>query len=339
MADGTRKKAESGRVTARRPAFGLRFVDENGNEGERARKFTYYAIREDEATVVRLIYERIARGDTMIQIAKDLDEAGVPKPKRTTHWEGSLLPKLVRNPVYKGEFIAHCFTTIEVEEPTKDGLSTRLAKKRVMRPESEWIRVPVPAIVDPATWQAANDMLAKNKAMAARNADSNERYLLTGLVKCADCGYSYGGRTQHPTPRSTLKHTVRSYFCRKATPQPNHIAAGAAHACHQRQIAASVLEPAVWRVVCDALLKPDVLLAALEADAFNEQNAQLEQQIAYLEGEIAAKTTEDEKLYRAYVAGVFDEIEYADRRRSLKMETARLTNATSYCRSACLSSS
>jgi hypothetical protein len=56
-----------------------------------------------------------------------------------------------------------------------------------------------------------------------------------------------------------------------------------------------------------------------------EQNMQLERQIAYVEREIESKQTVDEKLYKAYMAGVFDENEYAVRRALLKDERARLT--------------
>ena len=295
-------------------------MDENGNEGERARRHTYYAIHENEAAVIRLIYQRIAQGESMTQIAKDLDAAGVRTPQRTKHWEGTILPKLVCNPVYKGEFIAHRQTIIEVEVPTKHGLSVRRVKRRVERPESKWIRVPFPAIVSAELWQAANNMLAKNKAAASRN--GRERYLLTGLVRCADCGYTYCGTTQQPTPGSTRKHPVRCYQCRQT---PTRTCRITVHNCHQRQIAANIIEPAVWSVVCNALLRPNVLIETLEADTFNEHQAQLEGQITYLEQKLASKSSDDEKLYRAYLAGAFDEIEYAERRKQLKAESAKLS--------------
>lgn len=325
MADGMLKKAESGRVTAKRPNYGYKFVDELGSEGERARKMTHYAIREDEAAVMRRVYQRVAAGDTLVQIATDLDAAGVPPPKRTKQWKGSYLNVLVKNEVYKGDFIAHRRIWIEVERPTKDGLATDRVKRIGARPESEWVHVPVPALVDAATWQAANDMLARNKAMAARNADKHQRYLLTGLLKCPDCGTTFQGRTLYPTQYNRRKTVGQNYSCRFAALEMRYIR-DAHGQCTQRTIAASIIEPAVWLAVCTALLDPDGLVSALQADLFDEQNTQLEQQIVYLEREINARKDEDDKLYRAYVAGAFDETEYADRRALLKAEAARLAS-------------
>ena len=43
----------------------------------------------------------------------------------------------------------------------------------------------------------------------------------------------------------------------------------------------------------------------------------IQAQIQFIEREIKQREREDEKLYRAYLADVFDEQEYADRRRAL----------------------
>jgi site-specific DNA recombinase len=321
MADGTRKKAESGRVTAHRATYGYKFVDDHGNESERARKHTYYAIREDEAAIIRLIYQRVASGDTLVRIAQDLHNSHVPTPKRTKMWIGSHLNILVHNEAYKGDFIAHRWHKVEIQKPTKDGMSMRMVKVTRARSEEEWIHVPVPAIVDEELWQAANDMLEKNKQMARRNA--TQRYLLTGLIRCAECGSKFSGKTVKPGRYNRLIQPRQNYSCRYSRSTPHYVM-NIHGKCSQGSIAASFIEPAVWTVVCNALLNPDVLLRALEADVFNEYNANMERQIDYLRCEIEAKKVEDDKLYRAYVAGVFDEVEYAERRRDLKAEGAKL---------------
>ena len=323
MTDGTRKKAESGRVTSKRPAYGFRFVDDNGEESSRARKMTHYATAPDHAAVVRLIYERVAAGDTLRSIARDLTIANVQPPKNTKVWRVGMLSVIIRNEVYRGEFIANRFYQKRVEAPTKDGLATRMVMRTFQRPESEWQRVPVPAIVDAATWQAANDMLDKNKVMAARNVAQGERYLLTGLLKCVDCGLTFRGRTFHPRPYNHLTKSRKCYGCPTRRNGVRYERVGT-EKCSQPHIAANKIEPAVWSAVCATLLDPEVLIAVLHEDIFNAQNAQLEQQIGYLEAETERKQSEDEKLYRAYVAGAFDENEYRDRRALLKMEAAKL---------------
>lgn len=79
------------------------------------------------------------------------------------------------------------------------------------------------------------------------------------------------------------------------------------------------------------LLKPAVLIDALESQFAENGNAALLDQIGFLERQITGKQVEDDKLYRAYMAGAFDEYEFAEQRRflkeaaqSLRAETERL---------------
>ena len=69
-------------------------------------------------------------------------------------------------------------------------------------------------------------------------------------------------------------------------------------------------------------MQPDVLLATIEADALRVKMSSL--QLVCLNAELDSKQTEDERLHRAYVAGVFDENEYGERHRLLRDKVARL---------------
>jgi site-specific DNA recombinase len=320
MTEGVLRKARSGRVTAHQAAYGYRLVDDRGQEGERAKKFSYYAIHKDHGAVMRQIYQHVASGGSVRALSSQLTKAGILPPKKSRYWESSLITKMLKNPVYKGEFIAHRWIEVKEQKPSKDGLSMRTVRYRTERPEAEWIRVPVPAIVDEGLWQAANEMLAKNKATARRNA--KEPYLLTGLIECATCGYTYTGLTHRRAHGKVREPAYRGYRCANVHVRARHIIEDIG--CDQGYISTRVMDSAVWEVVCTALLQPQVLISALEADMLGEQNAQLERQIDYLEREIDAKHAEDDKLYKAYMAGVFDENEYAARRTMLKEERARM---------------
>ncbi len=104
MKDGIRRKAEKGLVTAKRPAYGYMIVDSTGQYTANARKDTHYEIEEDEARWVQYIYEQLAfHGQTFIELADELNERGVPR-RSSAIWDHGYLSKLVRNPVYKGDF-------------------------------------------------------------------------------------------------------------------------------------------------------------------------------------------------------------------------------------------
>ena len=319
MMEGNLHKARSGRVTARVAAYGYRLVDSNGNEGFNAKKDTYYAIFEEEALIVRHCFERLIAGDPLRRIALDLQMAGVPPPKKYKYWIATQVRLFITNEVYKGDFYAHRWNHTTIEKPAKNGIGTQKVKLKLERPRDEWIHIPVPAIVSPEVWEAANHMLEQNKKTARRNAI--EPYLLTGLVKCAYCGWTFTGTThriQHGKPR---KIPYRGYRCPHHSVRPKYLSEHIE--CNNSYIRCDILDGIVWGLVSKALLEPQVLLEALDADATSERNRELQQHIAYLERELEAKNTEDERLYRAYVAGAFDETEYAARRKMLKEDKAR----------------
>jgi site-specific DNA recombinase len=307
MLEGNINKAKSGKVTAKTPAYGLKFVDSQGNEGHTAIKDRHYALRDDiETETVRTIYKRVAAGDAIRRVAGDLNENGVRPPGRSKMWTPELIRVLIKNPVYRGDFYASRWAVIK--EGQKD-------KRRVLRPESEWIHVTVPAIVSHEIWQQANDMLAKNKQTSSRNAKHS--YLLTGLIKCAHCDLAYHGNFDKR--RKEHYKDLRYYRCS----QPYEFTE---RECDNTSIQCDVLDNAVWSIVCDALLKPDVVLQALESDALSEHNQSLLRQIEWLGKEIAGKSNEDDKLYRAFVADVFDAQEYKERRDMLTAERQRLSD-------------
>lgn len=70
--------------------------------------------------------------------------------------------------------------------------------------------------------------------------------------------------------------------------------------------------------MCQVLLEPEVLIQALDRHFAADENATLLEQVAFLEKQIDDGTKEEEKIYRAYVAGAFDEHEFAAKRRMFK---------------------
>lgn len=330
MMEGKLHKARSGRVTASKPAYGYKFVDSKGNESADVKRDTHYAINEDEAAIIRMIFSRMIAGVPMRQIALDLEMAGVKPPKRFKHWEYTQIRTFLKNEVYKGDFYAHRWFHTVVQKPSKDGISTRQVKKKVEYPREEWIHVPVPAIVTPEEWDAANRMLEQNKKMARRNA--KVPYLLTGLIRCAHCGWKYVGTTHRSSKPDAKPHwkPYRGYRCPHYGIRPQFLVGN--EECRNAHIRCATLDKAVWNIVCRALLEPELLLTALDKDATSERNRQLESQIAYLERGLADKSEDDEKLLRAYLAGAFDEHEYTARRKLLKEEAVRMSEELSRLR-------
>jgi site-specific DNA recombinase len=251
-------------------------------------------------------------------------EADYPPPKRYTYWDAKMVALIIKNSAYKGEYIAHNRKEIKVPvnaHPTSlTGGTVKTVTRRVPRPYEEWIVVPVPAIVTAEQWELANKVLEKNAQMSRRNGKTT--YLLTGLIRCATCGHAFSGNTRKYVTQQETRIGTSLYRC--SVQNSSYAAIRERAGCDQSGVSSTVVDEAVWSVVYQVLLDPQILIAALEQEFAGERNNQTSQQIAFLENQINSLAAEDEKLYKAYLAEVFDENEYAGRRARVKEQRQKL---------------
>jgi site-specific DNA recombinase len=317
MREGRLHKVQSGRLPVKVPGYGYQLVDENGQPGERARKNTYYGILEIEAEVVRLIYMECASGSTLLKVANLLTQRGIKPPKRYQYWHQDFLRTLIRNTAYKGDFWANRLQRVKVEVTGKDG-TTRKVERIIERPREEWIHIPVPAIVDATTWEQANEVIRKNRVMSRRNGKIT--YALTGLVKCAYCGYAYTGfQSYYKKVSDNTVSIYRHYRCHTV----NKALKGES-ICVGKTIKADVLEDTVWVAIYKILSDPSLLIAALDEEIARNGNADIQRQIDYLTKQIDGIADRDKKAYAAYEANVFSLQEYKAKRVEIAQEKAHL---------------
>lgn len=315
MNEGRLNKARDGRVTAKTPNYGYIFVDAEGEPSPKVKKETYYAPHPEEAAIIRLIFEKIGLEHwTTRGLASWLEER-FPPPRNYKHWENRQIGLFIQNPVYKGEFIANRWVHSKVPaKRQRPGEPVKMVTKKIERPQEEWIIVPVPPLVSEEVWDAANKVMETNAQMARRN--GKVTYLLTGLVNCAGCGYALSGARKNYQRQDGHITVSRSYRC---TARANRVpVVREAIGCTQKPVNADLLENAVWASVCHALLEPEILIAQLDEELNSGENAGLNRQIEFLKKQIRECNEEDQKLYRAYLADVFDEQEFKARRVQLK---------------------
>ena len=122
------------------------------------------------------------------------------------------------------------------------------------RPREEWIPIPVPAIIDEATYQDASEQLARNSALSFRNNTRND-YLLRCLLTCRTCGLAMCGVTHRGAGRRQSNGTTYA-TARTRGPGP---------ACRLPAAAARVeeLDAAVWDHVKRLLDDPAALAGAV----------------------------------------------------------------------------
>ncbi|MBP2649487.1 MAG: Resolvase protein [Firmicutes bacterium] len=175
-------KASQGKIIADAKPFGYTFNKEISN----------YEINESEATIIRQMYNwLVTEKNGTATICKRLNEMGIPSPRKKKPWIVSAVYRLLTNPIYQGTHVAMRYRYQKV------GLNKRV---KTLRPETEWITIPVPPIVKPTLWQNAQNQLKENKSKSKRNLKHEQ--LLSGLVYCGKCGrkmtITYSGNKDQP---------------------------------------------------------------------------------------------------------------------------------------------
>ena len=191
----------------------------------------YLIIDEEEAEVVKKIYELSLKGKGQRSIAEWLDDHNIPTRynkigkgtmttknkytgektitnKKDIKWAGKTVQGIIKNPIYKGE---------------------RLYRGKTYA---------VSAIVSKAYWQEVNDNLKKNANSKSGNTPKYD-YLLKGVLRCGKCGRNYYGRT-----RANRKDHF--YMCSSKRYK--------GQSCGQRSINIDVIENIIWTEI---FLDPD----------------------------------------------------------------------------------
>lgn len=119
----------------------------------------------------------------------------------------------------------------------------------------------IPAIIDPAIFERAQEKLKTNKVDKSHLPLNKEDYLLRGHIYCAMCGCSMKPRTQKKG-RLTQKGTDKSYPFYRCTNMHNRYGACPA----MTNIRTSPLDEIVWQECCVLFKRIDVLQAALKQE-------------------------------------------------------------------------
>jgi site-specific DNA recombinase len=158
----------------------------------------------NEVEVVRRIFDRRTQGIAYVLIAKELNEAGVPCPKRgrwrnhDQKWNSNTIKSILENEAYCGTRVYNRNSMSKIRAKLK-GREKKPAVRypHWVNPKTEWIRVENahPAIVSKDVWTSANASDEKPKIF--RNTHTlNSPYLLTGMIRCSSCGFAFQGQTQ-----------------------------------------------------------------------------------------------------------------------------------------------
>jgi site-specific DNA recombinase len=157
-----------------------------------------YIVNENEAIVVRHIFELYAAGYGYKHIVSKLREKGY-KTKLGRDFNITGIYDILRNEKYIGIYVFNR-TASKV-----DGKRNNHASK----PEEEIIKIPggIPAIIDEELFQSIKERMSQRKTNARNKA--KEVYLLSGIIFCAQCDSAMIGHTSQSGRNKTKYSTYK----------------------------------------------------------------------------------------------------------------------------------
>ncbi len=307
MRMGSVYKAMDGRVTARRPRYGYVITDP---------KDSHYELHPEESKIVRAVYERlIYQGWTTKMLAKWLNDTHIPTRFQNGVWDASTICRLIKSPVYKGEFYANCFLQMKTGRFTAQGRAARTTKKR---PPEEWIKVVVPAIVTPEEWDLAQECLQRNSKRSLRNGKMRG-WLLQGILKCGLCKKYVFRAIIKKGARSIKEH--RYYVCNSRYAEKTRVEG---NRCLTPYVRADDLERKVWEKIEEVIYDPTAIIQRLE-DKTNEQQAMgLQGQIDYINSQLADLDKERSKYEAAYNRDIYTLDEFEEKMKDVRARVQTL---------------
>lgn len=156
------------------PAFGYRlqrvFDDNQNHIGSR------WGIHEENASIVRQVFDKRAKGESMHKIAAWLNQKGVSCSRKgrdgqEAHWRPARVKNMLKNAIYKGIFVWR-------------GSTTYAKKMKELGDEVQSVEYPRPELrlVSDEVWTRCN-----NRSVS-RSGYGGGQHALTGVLTCGCCG-------------------------------------------------------------------------------------------------------------------------------------------------------
>ncbi|MBQ9328000.1 MAG: recombinase family protein [Solobacterium sp.] len=157
-------------------------------------------IHEDQALIVKFIYEQFMKGYTFHAIAKQLNKANVNGIYGKPRWCSSTIQRILSNEKYKGDVLMQ-------KTYSKDFITKRPVLNTGQLPQYLLVQNHEP-IIDPEFWELVQMEIIRRKHFSSihgtRQCSGGSDCVLTGKVFCGICG--------RPLRRSFSNNTEEGYF-------------------------------------------------------------------------------------------------------------------------------
>ena len=165
------------------------------------------SINEEEAKIIRYIFNRYLLGLGCDLIAKELTEKGIKTVNNGDTWSSSTIGGIIKNEKYKGDVILGKTYTLNP--------ITKRRMKNKGEEDSYFIKDHHEPIIDRETWDRCNEIMKKRRRPGREASDENgiivRKYAFSGVCSCGFCG----GRIVRKTRYSGTKYQTYVWKCEK----------------------------------------------------------------------------------------------------------------------------
>ena len=162
-------------------------------------------INEEQAVVVRLIYEAYLNGMSIGGIIKDLQGRNIPSPTGKEKWSPGTVERILSSEKYKGDFLTRKTFTVDPISKKK--------KKNTGQVSQYLITNHHPAIIEPEMFDMVQSEMARRGCIKKNDKKKHYgkysgKFPFNNLITCGDCGAKYR-RTMWVEKNGDKKHVWR----------------------------------------------------------------------------------------------------------------------------------
>jgi site-specific DNA recombinase len=263
---GRVRKAKKGLVVKNSKLYGYNYNKDKN----------MYELNEFESKIVKMIFDHFTNPDSPFKgingIAVHLTDIGIPTKRGAKQWHRQVVRQILLNEAYTGTYYQNKFNTEGNYVARQAGEKTEVR----IRPEEEWLVTKIPPIITQEQYDYAQELLKQSRRRHTK--ESFHKYLLSGLVRCGQCGATMTGRRRLSHGKDFFIYTGRKNY------------AGNTSTC-RREMSENKLNNIVWTHLIELFNNPDKLNEFSEE---TEQTNYLQLEIEMLEKEIE-KTKKGQK--------------------------------------------
>jgi DNA invertase Pin-like site-specific DNA recombinase len=282
------------------------------------------AINEEQAAVVRSIFEMFASGEFgLVTISRHLEEHRILTSTGRQRWDNDRIKSILMNETYTGT--RYFNRIVHATDANREGKKV-IRGQWIFRDRSEWIAVKVPAIVSRELFDKVQDKLREHDA---RYCQPVTHYLLSGLVQCGVCGNGCSSfrrwqKVVRPSGGVSVYHHA-AYRCNRRARENNHDRTQIDR-CTNSEISTHILEGHVFEMVREAMLDPGKLRGCVDSGAGIDDRTTA-RELTKVAQKIGALDHARRELISRYAADQMTGDEYIAANRALDEKLERLVRA------------